>query len=546
VFRRPVLGILLLSLLAYANALGNEFTYDDFPYVIANDAIHLPLGRLVWARYDVSGLWRPLTLLSYAANYAVGGSHPFSYHLFNILAHAAVSVLLYRLLLEMLGRPKLALAASLVFAVHPLHTEAVTSAAGRMEVLAAGFVFAAWLLHWREKPYAAAVCFLLALGSKESAAAFLLLVPAADWVLRKRFVTSANLVYGLTFAVYLALRWKAVGLFGLTDISPVDNPLAPLTAPLRIANALRLAGLMLFLHVYPARLTLEYSYNAIPVILDRTLLAQWVTLSAALLAAWIWLARRSTAVFLAGAIYLAGFALTSNILFPVGNNFGERWAYLPSAGFCLLAGLGYERLEQRRRVLALLLLGLAIAGLSARTIVRNADWRNTFTLFSAAVRAYPNSVKAQWPLGQEYLQRGDLARAEEHLQAAVRIFPLIPDLQVALGVLAFRKGDLAAADQHFRDAVRDSAGNLNANDVQVTYASFLVQTRRFAPALAVLDAVIAAQPGSSRAHSNRAVLYYYLEQPGRARADAQTALRLNPANQQAANLLEKRLAAGAP
>lgn len=543
--RRAVLGILVLSLLAYANALGNEFTYDDFTYIAANDNIHLPLSQMIWAGYSPIGLWRPVAVISYAANYAISGSNPFSYHLFNILAHAAVCILLYRLLLDLLGRPTVACAAALLFAVHPLHTEAVTAAVGRMEVIAAGFVFAAWLLHWREKPYAAALCFFLGVATKETAVVFLALVLIGDWFLRKRVFPSRYLVYGLMLGLYLVMRWKTVGLIGLYGISPVMNPLAALPAYLRIANALPLAWMVLGLHFFPARLAADYSYDAIPVILNWGVLSAWIVATAALLAAWVWASRRSTAVFLGGAIYLTGFAATSNILIPAVNNFGERWAYLPSAGFCLLVALAVERLAQRSRTLAFVLLGLVVAAGLIRTVVRNADWKNNLTLFSSAVQVFPKNVRAHYLLGQAYLQRGDLPNAEQHLTAAARIFPALPDLDLALGSLAFKKGDYPAAEQRFLEALRGSTGNPLYSEVQVTYASFLMETGRYEPALALFDNVIAAQPGSSRAHSNRAVLYYRLKQPERARADAQIALRLNPANRQAA-ILEQRLAAGTP
>src|ERR1035438_7771282 len=98
----------------YANTLWNDFAYDDFPFILGNNSIHLPLTQLFWAPYSTDGFWRPVVLMIHAANFAVGGTHPFTYHLFNMLAHAAVVLILYRLLLDLLGRPRAAFAAALL------------------------------------------------------------------------------------------------------------------------------------------------------------------------------------------------------------------------------------------------------------------------------------------------------------------------------------------------------------------------------------------------------------------------------------------------
>jgi len=531
-----IAALILLSLLVYANALGNGFAYDDFSWVVDNPDFNLPLAQMFWTPYGADGFWRPLTLLTQAANFAITNK-PFWHHLIDILAHAGVVVLLYQLLLDIVGRPRAAFVAALLFAVHPLHTEAVAPAYSRQEVVTAGLILGAWLLHWRGKTLWACLCFLLALGSKESAVCFLLLALAADWIVRRRVRKPAIACYAAILAVYLAMRWKAVGLLGVIQIHPVHNPLGTLSAPLRIANALRLAWLMLGLHVYPVRLTVEYTYNAVPVILDWTVLAGWIAASVAMLAAWWYVARRSQAVLLAGVIYMIGFATTSNIFFTGSVNFGERWAYLPSAGFCLLAGLAYEWMEQRRRLVAVGALTAIVAAGSIRTFLRNRDWKDNFTLFTAAVAAYPQSVKAQTFLGWEYLRRNDVARAEEHLLAAERIYPDYPLLQQDLGSLEFRKGDLPAAERHFEIALRASAGYSVEPEMLISYAALELQAGRYDKALALLNSAIRSWPGISRAYSNRAVVFYRMNRNDLARADVEMALRLNPGNLQASTLL---------
>jgi protein O-mannosyl-transferase len=531
--------LLLASLLVYANTLGNDFAYDDFPFIVGNDAIHLPLTQLFWAPYSADGFWRPVVLMVHAANFAIGGLRPFSYHLFNILAHAGVVLLLYRLLLDLLARPRAAFAAALLYAVHPLHTEAVSAAYSRLEILAAGFLFAAWLLHVRNKPLGAALCLFLALGSKESAVCFLAIAALSDWRLNRPISRTAYAGYGLVTALYMAMRAKAVGLLGLGWIPMIQNPLTTLSAPLRVANALRLAWLMFGLHVYPDRLSVDYSYNAVPVILEWSKLAGWIAATMAALAVWAYLATRSRGVFVAGTIYLAGFALTSNFFFAGATNIGERWAYLPSAGFCLLFGLAYDWLAERKRTIATALLSAIILAMSIRTFVRNQDWKGNFTLTLAAERAYPQSVRVQHAVGLEYLKIGDVARAQQHFEAAERICPDYPHLQISMGMLAYQNGDRDGAERHFRAAMRSAAEYSFEPDFVIDYAALQVEEKHYEKALALLNTAIVSWPGMARAYSNRAVTLYRLGRMDQARADAVTALRLNPGNGQAAAVLKR-------
>src|SRR5262249_8539294 len=156
------------------------------------------------------------------------------------------------------------------------------------------------------------------------------------------------------------------GQFG-TVIPFLDNPLGGLPTGLRILNAFRVAANYLRLLLYPSALSCDYSYNSM------TLYANGQAWLGALpmmvvLAAWLWsFFTRRGGWALAGGIYLVGFSVTANVLFPVGTIMGERLAYLPSAGFCLLIALCWARLRARTPKLALAILAVVVIGLSART-----------------------------------------------------------------------------------------------------------------------------------------------------------------------------------
>src|SRR6516225_919610 len=350
---RVQLGLLLAILtLVYGNTLLNSFTMDDGLYIFRNPQITDLSVRELFQANKVSNVFRPVTFATLQFNWATSGEKPFGYHFFNLSIHMAVTLLLLFVLRTLLeGEPRgelVAFASALLFAVHPIHTEAVASIVGRSELLAAGFLLAAWLLHLRDQPIPELVCLLLALLSKESAVGFLPLALVGDYARgelkpRQRYAWIAGVS-----VLYVAVLWKVQGgRFGEVSVNFLDNPLASLPATWRILNALRVAWKYVGLLIYPGALSYDYSYNAIRLYEDWRHTFPAAVAAIAVLALWLWaLWSRRRGWVLAGAIYFAGFAVTANALVPTGTIMGERLAYFPSAGFCLLLALMWVRLKK--------------------------------------------------------------------------------------------------------------------------------------------------------------------------------------------------------
>ena len=432
--------------LIYANTLWDGFTLDDGVYMLRNPQVTSGSVRSIFSPHKVSNLFRPVTIGSMVLNWRIGKQRAFGYHLFNLIVHAGATLLLYLLLEALLGASppakNVAFVAALLFAVHPLHTEAVASIVGRAEVLAAGFVFAAWILHLQDRQIPAIICFGLALLSKESAVIFLPLLLVGDYARGKwkpwlRYAAIA----GVTVA-YLGLLWQIQGgRFGQVTILQLDNPLVAIPGRWRILNALRVQLKYAALHFYPAKLSCDYSFNTIPIYLDwRHTLPAWAAACGAV-SAWLWAGwKRRSALFLAGGIYLGGFAITANILMPTGTIMGERLAYLPSAGFSLLAALGWSWLQARQRIVALAALTAIVAAFGLRTMLRNQDWRDNLSLYSAGVRVSPGSAKMHGHLGGEYMASAQWDMAATEFQTALRILPDYPDVLASYGLLEVWRG----------------------------------------------------------------------------------------------------------
>jgi len=542
--RTRIVVLLTVALLVYGNTLLNGFTYDDEAYVLRNQVVKTFNVHGLFQPTRSNNVLRPVTFGSFAVDWMIAGARPFWYHLVNVLLNAAVSLLVFlilRVLLEGLPRGEtVAFVSALVFAVHPIHTEAVASIVGRSELLAGGFLLLAWLLHLQDRKIMALACLVLALMAKESAAVFLALVLAGDYARGKLKPVARYVQIAGTTAVYIgAFWWLKGGHFGEKSVSFLDNPLASLPVGLRIPNALCIAWKYLALHLYPATLSYDYSYNAIRLYSSwRYFLPATVgVILVLILWGWtIWTGRKAWA--LAGAVYFGGFAATANILIPTGTIMGERLAYLPSVGFCILVALAWMQLENRRPEFARAVLIILLIALSARTVIRNRDWRDNFTLFAADTRSVPGSARAHGNLGREYMKRGQLQAARSEFQTALAIWDNYPVTLENYGLVESCLGHYDNARRLLESALsKTEKGSLDYDLTEVSLAAQLIKLGRTEEALELLDQVIEERSECASAWSSRAVIHQQRGEVAAARADAEMALRLDPINGQAKNVL---------
>jgi Flp pilus assembly protein TadD len=325
---------------------------------------------------------------------------------------------------------------------------------------------------------AAGAFYLLALLSKESIVLAPLVFLVAERVrmpertLRVQVTRSgpAFAAYGLSFGLAMLLRANALGSTSLkTDIHFLDDPMAFAGFGVRIATALWIQVKYAILFVWPAWLSSEYSYDAVPLVESVGDPRLWagVAWGALLLASLALGWSNRTPIAVAIAIWVAFLLPSSNLLFPSGVTLGERLAYLPSLGGCLLAGYFGERIwnslgsaaglaSQGRRIVLVALFAVALAALSLRTVTRNAEWKNNFTVTQADAALLPRCVKLQAAAGAQLAERGDDGGAEQAYGRALEVFPNQPTTHHALGKLLLRRRDVDGALTHLL-TVREQA-----------------------------------------------------------------------------------------
>ena len=455
--RRRLAAALLLSgacLLSYANGLTGAFAYDDKAIVRDNFRIRAPervldlfTTQYFGGRPGTGTAYRPVLLLSYALQWWAHGGDVVPYHAVNVLLHLAATLLLATLFLRIGLPPPTAFAGALLFAVLPVHVEAVTSIVGRGETLSAALLAAGLLLALRAaergkgrvlRTGAALLLYGLACLTKESAAVgpallVLLLAFRSEGPLVRRLAAALRaglpFLVGASVVLWGVFRLRAAVLGGAfraaaTGIFELENPLAPMRAGPRAANACAILLRYLGRMALPLRLSADESAWSIGRLAPRDALfwaapALVVALAAASLAR---LRGRSPSAL--GFLFLGvAFLPTANLLFATGTIFGERLAYLPSAGFCVIAGSwiagGGETLPARR---AALLAAVALL-LAARTIVRNPVWTSDESLFTNLVRVSPRSAKAHYDFAYMSAENGRPRLALEHYTRATRSIP---------------------------------------------------------------------------------------------------------------------------
>ncbi|MBI2193475.1 MAG: tetratricopeptide repeat protein [Planctomycetes bacterium] len=522
--------------LLYLNTLENGLVWDDSRLVVHNPDIRSlarigdlflhDVGGLPRGHPDHTGSYRPLTTLTYAFNYAAGRLDPAGYHLVNLLLHAACTGFVFKVCILLLGSWRTALAAALLFAAHPVHTEAVANVAGRSELLASLFFLAGLCVYsrCRERPGAGPLAALMALYlgailSKESAitfpaALFLLdFFPPAPWPseengvsIRTRHPWRVYVLLGLSAAVYLVWRSHAAGSLTRVPFTRVENPMAfaaPEAAWLTRFYLLSEYGRLL---LWPITLSADYSFDQIPLVESaadprnlRTVLAL-----AAYGALLIWSLRRARpAAF--GLLFLAvTFSVASNLVVPIGTVIGERLLYLPSLGFCLaaasLAAAAADRRPRgRSRACARAAFALVLLAAAARTLARNADWRSNLSLMRSAHAASPRSVKVLYNLGILHSERGEWEEAESCFRRALAVWPEHRHSLRGLARVQMERGRFEDAAALYRRALQ-----LDPHDADTHFGLgvALQRSQRWAEAASAFERVLELEPGHAAAGNN--------------------------------------------
>jgi hypothetical protein len=412
------LGLCLLTLAAYSNSFTAGFAMDNRGLILEDTRIRaatpenlaLIVDHTYWWPYGESGLYRPLTTLSYLFNYSILGdtNSPAGYHWINFFLHAGNVLLVYALSLRLAGDRWRAASVAALWAVHPLLTESVTNIVGRADLLAGLGILGGFLLYVKSTEstgarrwlWLAALSAATAAGvfAKESAVTLLGVVALYEAVWWKERRKGRGLLFGavaILIPIQLMLFQRAAVLTSSqpSNLPFYDNPITGAGWFLGRVTALTVIGKYAGLLIWPAALSSDYSWAQVPLGIAPS--AGWLVLLGL-----IALVRRNrTAIFLACAAFLV-FLPTSNLLFPIGTIMAERFLYLPSIAFAaaLVTAAYTVSTYVRPTWIVPAALGILLTAYAARTWARNLDWQSDLTLSAATVAVSPDSYKSHLAL----------------------------------------------------------------------------------------------------------------------------------------------------
>ncbi len=579
----PQVIVVASTFLAYAATLRFGYIYDDYYLVIENYSLRswrfLPVyfGGHIWSFVfptSRSNGYRPLLLIWLRLNYQLFGLHPWGWHLTIVAAHLAVTYLVYRLALTMIQERWTALAAGLLFGLHPIHVETIAEASWADQPLSTLFMLAAVLAWWRSRAsgqktrwLAASLVFsALALLSKESAMALPLLISALAWIyglapkaaslqaaplkaalLEDDFFTHAKAAllagvpYWVAVLAYVALRMKVLGLFSFI-LHPMPLSQALLTVPSVAAFYLRLL-------IWPVGMSTYYDtfYVSNPGSSDFW----WPTLllagSLGLFAFWYFRTRRSSPerarpmAFAFWWLMLTTLPVLNLRYLPKDEIVHDRYLYLPSVGFCILAAIGLRQVlgplpGSSRRPAYVAVAAAALFGLLGYATIRQSlFWTDKMTLRRRAHEIAPHNNCATSALGDVHRMYQDYAPAMELYQKVLASDPDYWPSVVGVGLIDYRQGNYQEAAKYL---LRACALMPTDADALATLGMALLHIGRAPAAESALRSALLVNPQGKNYHLALAMALAAQGRRDEAKQEISTELAAHPENQQAKALLQ--------
>lgn len=470
------IGILsCVVVLCYWNSLYCGFVFDDVSAILDNKDLHpsTPIKKLFQNDFWGTPMseershksYRPLTVLTFRLNFLFSELNAVSYHLLNLLLHAVVCVIFLKVCKLFLDN-RTSLIAALLFAVHPIHTEAVTGVVGRAELLSSIFLLAAFLSYTKSKgpdnsivwtPIAAAV-FLVAVATlcKEQGITVVGICCvyevfiAQGYTLPVLWGTAVQILLGkgsIPYSLLQTLLKLVVLMFStlllvvirvqviqsqLPVFTRFDNPAAVSATPARQLTFNYLLPVNAWLVLNPSELCCDWTMGTIPLVesfLDGRNLATlffFCFLGNLVIYSVRYSGDSSKTVLMGLCLMVLPFIPASNLFFPVGFVVAERVLYVPSMGFCILVAHGWKKLSSksnRLKKLSWIFLALVLFTHSVKTFNRNWDWESEYTLFMSALKVNKNNAKLWNNVGHALENEKNYAKALKFFKQATHVQP---------------------------------------------------------------------------------------------------------------------------
>ena len=547
--RLVVYFIIVFGLFIYFNSFSNQFVWDDFHFIVKNDAIksirNCPsfftkastLANNEMAYYT----YRPFVALSFSVDYLFWKLNPRGYHIENVLFHIADAILLFFLMRLILKNFLASFLISLLFLTHPVQTEVVDWISRRGDVLAVFFYLIVFLIHVNIKNTVSKKAYLyplmllffsMALLSKEIPVTLPLILIFYDIFLlankpsfKKYFKYYAP--FFIIMIIYGLVRTSVVGPIielGWWGSGPATNFFTMCTTFVEYIKIL----------IIPVNLCAYRVPQIIYSIFDVKLISSIAVLSFIIISAV--LLRNRVKLFTFGIYwFFISLVLVANII-PMGYQMSERFLYVPSIGFFIaIIGVILSQKNPFFIKISYFLLILLVSFYTILTIERNKDWKDDITLHRAIFAVSPDNVYMHYNLGLAYKEKGMLGDAMVEFKKSIELKRDCAKAFNNLGNIYFYKGRLDDAIAYYEKAI-SLAPQLfepynNLGNIYFKKGNYKMAIKNYKKALIL-------EKDRFEVHDNLASAYVEINQTKEAIGELETVLRLNPSDAVSAQRLE--------
>jgi len=569
--------IIILSFAGYMGSLNAPFQFDDIDQIAGTSQ---GMGGSLLSVQKFVKESRIIGKMSFAVNRMLHDLSPWGFRVTNILLHTLNGILIYLIVIACYSTPRLsgtryaehknllAVSSAILFAVHPLQTQAVTYIVQRFSSLCT-FWYLLGLLSFIRFRLAAgkqlshrAVLYVLmllsvvlAMKTKEIAFTLPVAIIACEYMFfgkegRNQVLLLPVLGAMLIIPLTLIGIQKPVGDI-ISDVSQASQETALLTRSEYLYTQLRVIVTYLRLCLFPVNLNLDYDYPiAHSLLLPETLLSLIIVLLFLSLgiAAVRYVSRSSQRDFLLVGfgviVFYLGLSVESSVI-PIRDVIFEHRMYLPSTGLAMaapvlaLAVIDYVFPKKRIEVF-LLVLCLMTAFLFAGTIVRNEVWKGADSLWIDSVKKSPAKARPYNNLGFHFLKTGQYNRALTNFQAAIQRDPFYRDPYNNLGLVYMELQDNNNAEKYFKLALQLSE---SYPDPLINLGSLYAKSGRYAEAIEMLQRALKLQPHNAGIYNNLGVISMMMNDSSRGVQYLKEAVRMDPAFHDARRNLQRALEA---
>ncbi|GMR04291.1 MAG: tetratricopeptide repeat protein [Thermodesulfobacteriota bacterium] len=548
--------------------MGANFVYDDNVQILEN-----PWVKDIWRLPDIffsssmsfldnrpANTYRPFVYVVYMAEYLFFGLKPWGWHLVNMVLHSLNVVMVFTIAYFLCGvrwargssgvrgsfNYFTAFFAALVFGLHPINSEVVSWVGTVPELAYTLFLLVAFYLYiraegaGRSRPllYIFSVfCFFIALLSKETAMALVIIIPIYEITDKGRGFLKrwrVMLPYFATAALYMFMRTYALG--GVMQMKQIDLGFYEV-----VVNVFPLISRYVGKLLVPVNLSVIYSYDIVRSMADP--MAVIGLLVATVVAVVVFLTRRIKPVF----FFLIWIFVPLIPVFYIPavsvGGFADRYLYLSSAGFAVILGVVFSRFAPRRDkgglpgkeefhpgrgklpTAAMAAAVVLLIVYSAASWHRSRVWKNDYNLWSDTIVKSPGSANAHYNLGWALHRMGEYDRAEAEYKAALTLAPNKEEAHYNLALIYTDRGDFKGAARHYKESIRLKPRSYGA---YYNLAVIYQKMGRGSESIALYNAALRLAPGNDDIHYNLAWAYQERDDLLSALIHYKEAARLNP------------------